>query len=42
MEKNNSIAKYVIRVTVIRWVHLEFSLVIFPWRIPLVKFFLII
>ena len=41
MEKKNSIAKYVIRVIVIRSVHLEFFLVIFPWCIPLVKFFLI-
>ena len=41
IDKKNSIAKYVIRVTVIRWVHLEFFLVIFPWCIPLIKFFLI-
>ena len=39
IEKKNSIAKYVICVTVIRWVHLEFFLVIFPWCICLVKFF---
>ena len=39
MEKKNSIAKYVIRLTVIRWVHLEFFLVIFPWCIPMVKVF---
>ena len=31
--------KYVIRVTVIRWVHLEFFLIIFPGCIPLIKFF---
>ena len=41
MEKKNSTAKYVIRVTVIRWMHLEFFLIIFPRCIPLVKFFLI-
>ena len=29
----------VFRVTVIRWVHLKFFLVIFLWHIPLVKFF---
>ena len=41
IERKNSVAKYVIRVTVIRWVHLEFFLVIFPWCIPLAKFFAI-
>ena len=38
MEKKNSIAKYFICVTAMQ---LEFFLVIFPWCIPLVKFFLI-
>ena len=39
MEKKNSIAKNVIHVTLIRWVNLEFFLVIFLLRIPLIKDF---
>ena len=40
-DKKISFAKYVIRVTIFRSVHLEFFLVIFPWCIPLIKFFLV-
>ena len=38
MEKKNSIAEYVIRVTVIRWVHLEIFLVIFRGVFPRLNF----
>ena len=40
MEKKSSVVKYVIYVAVIRWVHIELVLLIFPWCICLVKFFL--
>ena len=41
MEKKSSVAKYVIYVAVIRWVHIEFVLFVFSWCISLVKFFAI-
>ena len=40
MEKKRLIVKYVIYVAVIRWVHIELALFIFPWCISLVKFFM--
>ena len=41
MEKKSSIAKDVIYVAVIRWVHIEFVLFTFSWCISLAKFFTI-
>ena len=41
MEKKSLIAKYVIYVAVIRWVHIEFVLFTFSWCISLAKFFTI-